>query len=499
VELGHPTKETITLEYLKKFGVEDHEIALWFDGKKVRYDETIKNNRSDISYLLFKQAAGTGWDCPRAHILVMFREISSATFYIQTLGRILRMAEPGKLEDYLNSPMMRTGYLFTNYKRDELRQQDDYKQNDIKDVLIKRRENLENVSLISDFIQRTDYGDLGSSAQFQTSFINSMDKWLGLGGTLKQGRDALQEKGLDLKPKITYDIITNAKFKDFDQISVDIKNVGDDFNIEMSKSDIEKAFNLACYDFLAEQTEDNTKIGNLARSWSPFKSALRVWIKKILSEDEAASDNFYKIIVKDLSNSASSSLRPALIQALKDYYPIRAEILKKREESNHPKYEFRILDQYAYSADYEPVKQTKCALEECMLRKDYVGRKNEHAFIQHLESVNGIDWWFKNHDYGKEHYAIKYFSKSKNEWKLFYPDWIVRFNDGKIGIYDTKSGRTAEDTDGRAEALAEKLHELGEGYKGGIAVQENGVWYVNSSANYSYTQGNLDSNWIIFK
>jgi hypothetical protein len=31
--------------------------------------------------MLFKQAAGTGWDCPRAHVLVMYREINSASFY----------------------------------------------------------------------------------------------------------------------------------------------------------------------------------------------------------------------------------------------------------------------------------------------------------------------------------------------------------------------------------------------------------------------------------
>jgi type III restriction enzyme len=44
-----------------------------------------------VSFLLFKQAAATGWDCPRASVLVMFREIKNPTFAIQTVGRILRM------------------------------------------------------------------------------------------------------------------------------------------------------------------------------------------------------------------------------------------------------------------------------------------------------------------------------------------------------------------------------------------------------------------------
>lgn len=60
----------------------------------------IENNESEIDFMLFKQAAGTGWDCPRAQVLLMYREISSPTFYTQTVGRILRFVEPNKIDDY---------------------------------------------------------------------------------------------------------------------------------------------------------------------------------------------------------------------------------------------------------------------------------------------------------------------------------------------------------------------------------------------------------------
>lgn len=495
-ELGHPTKEAIVLDYLKKNGVEDHQIALWFDGRKVNYDETIKHNRSDVSFLLFKQAAGTGWDCPRAHILVMFREISSTTFYLQTLGRILRMAEPGKVDDYKDYPDMRKGFLFTNYKRDELRQNEEYKKNSVKDILVNRKDGIENISLISDFIRRTDYGDLGNAALFQNSFITSMDNWLGADVVLGEGSKALKERGVEISPNITYDIVTNAQFSDFDKIGIDFAKLGSDFSVEMSKSDIEKTFNLACYDFLAEQTDNEAKIGNLARSWSPFKSSLRVWLKAILPEYADNPSKMYKVIIKDLAKGSHSKLRPALTQALKDYYPVRQQILEQREETSQPKHEFRIQEQYAYTDEYSEVPQKKCALEKCMLRKEYLGRKNETAFIEHLDNDSKVKWWFKNHDYGQDFYAIKYKSKSRSEWRLFYPDWIVLYQDGTIGIYDTKAGDTAEDTDGRAEALAKRLEELGNEYVGGIVVKENGLWYCNSSKDYSYTQGKLDSSWV---
>jgi type III restriction enzyme len=42
---------------------------------------------------LIKQAVSTGWDCPRAKILVKLREGGSEDFQIQTIGRIRRMPE----------------------------------------------------------------------------------------------------------------------------------------------------------------------------------------------------------------------------------------------------------------------------------------------------------------------------------------------------------------------------------------------------------------------
>jgi len=60
--------------------------------------------------LIFKQAIDTGWDCPRAHILVKFRESHSETFEIQTVGRILRMPE----QKHYASEELNRGYIYTN-------------------------------------------------------------------------------------------------------------------------------------------------------------------------------------------------------------------------------------------------------------------------------------------------------------------------------------------------------------------------------------------------
>ena len=105
---------------------------------------------------------------------------------------------------------------------------------------------------------------------------------------------------------------------------------------------------------------------------------------------------------------------------------------------------------------------------------------------------------------GKDFYALKYFNTTENRERLFYPDWIVKFVDGRIGIFDTKSGFTAANPEGRAEALSKKLRDLNaladtEKFVGGLCVRENKLWYCNSAENYRYKdeKGNLAEGWIL--
>ena len=87
---------------------------------------------------------------------------------------------------------------------------------------------------------------------------------------------------------------------------------------------------------------------------------------------------------------------------------------------------------------------------------------------------------------------------------MFYPDWIILFKDGKIGIFDTKKGDTAlpegrGHTRDKAKYLHLKLKELGKQYVGGIVVKENNVWHYNNSEEYDYYTGKLNKDWKKFE
>ncbi len=485
---GEKTKEEVVTDYLKELGVESKKIARWFTGHS--RPPFLEENDDEHDFLLFKQAAGTGWDCPRAHVLIMFREISSHTFYAQTVGRILRMAEPQKKDDYKYNSDLRTGYLFTNYERKDINGDFEkitgnkpfiYKSQ----IKLEFKEDVKDFQLESSFLSRVDYGDLADSVKFQKSFVESMNKYFGITSDdiFDKAQKKLEEKGVNLTSKVFNRLIVDALYTDFDQLSLDFKTKGEDQDFEMSQNDIEKSFNFLCYQVLKEQTDDDARITNVARSWSPLKSALRVWLKSIFLPDIST---IYRVCVFDILRDASSKFRPAITNALKEYRPVLNKILKERHNKQKEKEApiFKVSDlQYQYTEDYVEVDQNNCVMDSCYIR-DYSGRQNEERFVNYIDTkTDSVRWWLKNGDSGKDAYSLQYFNKTKQKDSLFYPDWIIQFENGKVGIFDTKAGQSLN-TEGRAKGLVEKLEELGDNYLGGISRFANGVWEYCDTADY---------------
>ncbi|MDD5693122.1 MAG: DEAD/DEAH box helicase family protein [Patescibacteria group bacterium] len=498
IEMDKETKESVVCDYLKEIGIPDRKIAKWFDGRQENM-ELITENDSEVDYMLFKQAAGTGWDCPRASVLVMFREIRSDKFYTQTVGRILRMPEPELKEDYKNNEQLRIGYLYTNYKRNQVELPDKSDNNKPYVHFSNIKDGIENIELQSEYISRVDYGDIPKSYKFQQSFIESMNNYFDINNDdiLGKAQKKLEAKKVDLSGKLTNQIIVNAEFEDFDHLNYEFNKEGRDLEIEMSTNDVEKTFNYICYQLLQEQDNEEAKYTNIARSWSTLKSAIRIWLKKTISED---SDYFYRVFVRDINKGASSKFRPAITKALIDFKPIAKQILDEKKVSHEKKEApvFTIQDEYSFTEDYVAEDQKLCALNEYyVLKDDYKGKKNEMDFKNYIDGLSSsVKWWFKNGDYGKIYYALKYMDTIDQKEALFYPDWIIRFRDGRIGIFDTKDGDTAksQETKDKAMALSKKLKELGGGYVGGIVIKSSGIWYYNDAQDYDYHDGNIEQN-----
>lgn len=91
----------------------DINYAVWLsDEKTTKVKEEITAPDSQFEVLIFKQAIATGWDVPRANILVRIREPKSPKFDIQTLGRILR----NPFFKYFNNKLIDNAFVFTRDK-----------------------------------------------------------------------------------------------------------------------------------------------------------------------------------------------------------------------------------------------------------------------------------------------------------------------------------------------------------------------------------------------
>ena len=499
VDTSDQTKEEVVTDYLTSHGVEATRIAKWFTNEKK--PTGLENNNSQYDYLLFKMAAGTGWDCPRAQVLVMLRDIQSETFQTQTIGRIVRIPVRG----VPGSEVFQTGYIYTNYSRKAVLA-GEYKEPGNKPK-VNVAENILGKDIIidellqSEYMSRADYGDLGKSWEFQQCLIKTFNEYFEISAedTTDVVKDKLRDNNLKIEPQLEQQIVINAKFKDLDQISF---SSGDDLNREVSRHDVQKLFSKICVDLLREQTDDDAKIANIARSFGTLKSALRLWFKSYAFREED-DDARYRIFLADVITKDSNSIfRQLVTKTLKNHYPMREDnIRKRREEAEQQETTtFKIQKVYAYSDDYEALDMKRSLFKPFYIGKDYLGRDNELKFAEYLDSQDCIEWWMKNGDNGKDWLSIRYFNEDTQKKELFYPDWIYKKKDGTIGIWDTKGGQTAasRETKNKAEELQKHIKILnshdreGIRYEGGIVRKENAMWYCNSRDEYKYIQGSTD-------
>ena len=606
------TKEEIVTEYLTtKKEIKKEHIAYWFDGRRENM-ENITEKDSPVDFMLFKYAAGTGWDCPRAHILVMYREIKSNTFHTQTLGRILRMPVFGK--DLSCHPMLRTGYLYTNYQRNEVQHPEDQKTenkpktiitsvnntqkiklattsashkiaevvskkiqntpdankklkkfiektvpklaesaqkaektnkeetnilqkdiiiqeqklqtaeivnssakdilgedvakslgenlnlliNELIDTVVDNRRDAEFIldpCLFTDFISRTDYGDVGKASVFQLHFKRSMNKYFNIDAnkmyTDEEQKQIFESKHISTSKTLERDVMVNARF--INDIESKANDFGKNVKYEVSDNDVEKEFSWRCYEILGDQADDETRIGNIARSWGTLKEAVRQWFNDTIPH--YTTIEHYKVFLNDVNKGDTSVFRQAVRQALIDYRPILDDFLKKKREAEEAKKTtpFVLKSKYSFVEDYKTFEPSSLSyVYPFCLPENYNGRDNEIEFIKYLEKQsNSIEWWFKNGT-GKEALGFKYTDSQTNKERIFYPDWIIKFKNNRIGIFDTKGGITAksQETKDKAECLAKRISKLNNEsqftYVGGIVIRKANSWHYNDNQTYNY-------------
>lgn len=485
-------------EFLSRKGITEKngKLAIWLADEKSAAlgpkNEWVRDLDNEIEFLIFKQAIDTGWDCPRAHILVKFRESHSETFEIQTVGRILRMPEQ---KHYASEPL-NVGYIYTNVQSIIVKKEE-YNPNIIKHLKSVRVATYKPIKLVSYYKARTDYGDITSS--FSAVFEKIACARFDLKGDhtlFVQNTEKLERAGmvLDIK-KYQQDIIANAKIegKSFDEIEGKIDSLAH-ARLTIAGNDLQALF---------EQVIKNNlgSFKNIKRSVPKVKTAIYSWFRKYLGAKEWSQEAILVQMIF-LHNGNRKQFETILADAIEAYKTIREKEIKKKVEESEQWYELDVAPESFFNkyAD-ELAEGKKYIYEPCYLSAARLDP--ERQFEKFLnENAGKIVWWWKNGENKKDYFGIKY-EYPTGIIHTFYPDYLVQFTDGRIGIFEAKD---AGDRDGTTytKAKAEKLQEYikeqnkkGKKLFGCIAIEKNGRWKINQKEKYDWSkcERNDWSNW----
>ncbi|MGE0793482.1 MAG: DEAD/DEAH box helicase [Candidatus Woesearchaeota archaeon] len=490
-EAGEDKREFVE-NFLSKKGIkyDNHKLAIWLSEEKVNNEkEFVTPNESNVEFLLFKQAIDTGWDCPRAQILVRFREIKSIVFEIQTVGRILRMPEA---QHYKND-ILNKGYVYTNVKSLEVKKET-YNPNIIKSINVKRKKTYTSIKLKSYYRNRLDFGDVTLSFYniLEDTFCDffNIEKDKKEFNITNKNKEVIKEKisvyGLDNQDEI----ILNKEIE---------TNLFDQITDEKIKSDKTLKANLSQNDlFYAFENIIKINLQGFApkRSISIIKQALYRWFKKYLNVNLHENGIIY---VQNVVLNNAEIFSKLLDQSIKNYKPIKEEEIKNKiKELEEWQDEWEIVENRNYNPHtYKKYDYKLNIYEPCYLNLD---NNLEKDFVEFLEkNKDKIEWWFQN---GNEHmilnFGIKYNTKS-----TFQPDFIIKLKDGRIGIFDTKAvGEREDENKLKSEALQKYILEENKKNKclfGGLVIKDNNKFRIYQEKEYiGFKENHKNWNFLEF-
>lgn len=477
-------KKLVIKDFLREKGItEDNgKLKFWCDDKGNFDKKAIKKNNDITEYLVFKTAVATGWDCPRAHILIKFRDGKSETFETQTIGRILRTAEAKSYDNYL----LDNAYIFTNIWSFETKQ-DTYNPNRIKTEWSKMRDGYNKLNVwsqtqLSSFY-RSRQGDYNSAdSRYGAYFIKSFMKFFELKEEDKyamsgQLKDRFELKGMNLDIKVD-DVV-------MEETNIGVTSANEERNISgglakvtMAENDIQAQYN--------DLIRSNLSGLAYVRSKSPINSAIMdafgIFYNVFGRKEKVTS--IMKIVVNNKNIFAE-----ILSESTQEF----REMISKEAYKKGEHYDFKIEESRPYSIEThtELVPSIKSLYKPLYVLKDNQGNPDnqlEKDFLNYLDSQNVVEWYWEN---GTELMRVNFGISYNNGMNTFQPDFIVKFKNGSVGIFDTKPvDHRVEDTTVKANALYGYLvnintnRGLAPKIIGGIVVKVGTQFYVYLNGNY---------------
>lgn len=450
-------------------------VSIWMSEDKRDLPDNLTENDATPVFLLMKQAISTGWDCPRAKILVKLREGMNEGFEIQTIGRIRRMPEARHYEDDL----LDFCYVYTfdeKYKAGLLSSID--KAYETRRLFLKDK--CKTFTLEKE-VRDMDFDGLGER-EVLIKIHEALVAKYHLGSDKKQNQMLLADAGYVFGAEIhgqalqgefvrtsaltdSHSYITTHKHIDTHKHGMQLMH-----SIDAIKSSIGMA-----------QNKVKTILERLFRKGGATG-------RKLIALETA---EFYAFVINNQH------------KLKEEFREVTAQMAVQMSYERNPKRStFRIPDQDFFR--YDPnvkgeVEYLSNAYHEYTsgFATSLVRSTCEMLFEQHCEGRDDIEWVYKNGDTGQQYFSIVYVDGIQKQW-LFYADYIVMKKDGTVWVIETKGGEAR----GQDKNIDRQIENKFNAFKA-YAAKQNLHWgfvrdkdnqlYIN---NTEFAEDMADEHWV---
>ena len=453
-------------------------VSKWMSEDKRDLPDNLTENDATPVFLLMKQAISTGWDCPRAKILVKLREGMNEGFEIQTIGRIRRMPEAKHYEDDL----LDFCYVYTfdeKYKAGLLSSID--KAYETRRLFLKDK--CKTFTLEKE-IRDMDFDGLGEREVLIKIYEALVAKY-NLGSDKKQNQMLLADAGYIFGAEIhgqalqgefvrtsalteSHSYITTHKRIDTHKHGMQLMH-----SIDAIKSSIGMA-----------QNKVKTILERLFRKGGATG-------RKLIALETA---EFYAFVINNQH------------KLKEEFREVTAQMAVQLSYERNPKRStFRIPEQDFFR--YDPnvkgeVEYLSNAYHEYTsgFATSLVRSTCEMLFEQHCEGRQDIEWVYKNGDTGQQYFSIVYVDGIQKQW-LFYADYIVMKKDGTVWVIETKGGE-ARGQDKNIDRQIENKFNAFKAYAAkhnlhwGFVRDKDNQLYIN---NTEFAEDMADDHWVPLK
>lgn len=425
-------------------------VTSWFTGDHPDNPEEIKKYDGQYAFLLFKQAIATGWDCPRAKILIKLREGTNHDFNVQTIGRIRRMP----FREHYDIDLLDNCYLYTL--------DDTFTEgltNSISDSFYtyqyKRKTTAPNITLPKESLNGSDRFAVNPEAVVKVvreAMLKECD--LDKNGRLDK-HEMKVSKGYVFGTILKTTAFEGVARTTHDMMSLntifggehEINNHDDGFVIRDAKRRIARAIGV----------DENISNNALRILFGPEDIQM-----SLSSEEEKAFEHDHKLLLDMSLREYNAFLVNNRDRLMAVFSEISESELGDIKETDVITSEWHIPP-YQYYKQHKRIESTKLMGKNIF--ENYGNNiliapnrtVTEVAFEEWCEKYGAVEYLYKNGDKGEDFFSVIYRKAFRRN--NFYPDYIIQLQNGDVWVIEAKGGMTTDGSSNNIDKYADKKFE----------------------------------------